>query len=65
MAHEMHGRAPSSEMLPTEPLIRSDATGGMSGNGGAHTAGGEVTRPQIAAIFVLTLLALVRGCSGR
>jgi FtsP/CotA-like multicopper oxidase with cupredoxin domain len=44
-----------------EPLVRADAVADIAGHGGMHAMGAGVTRPQIAAVTVLTTLALVAG----
>ncbi|MGH2614426.1 MAG: multicopper oxidase family protein [Thermomicrobiales bacterium] len=61
MAPDAHDRVEAAAPAQTNPLIRSDASGGMSGHGGMHVMGADVTRPQIAAVTVLTALALIAG----
>jgi FtsP/CotA-like multicopper oxidase with cupredoxin domain len=58
MAHEHHQAASSPGRADT-PLIRPDGPSDMAG--GMHQMGADVTRPQIAAVIVLSLLALIAG----
>src|SRR5919107_3630808 len=51
--HTDHGSSTAQNHAPSTP--------GPDGHSGMHVMGGDVTRPQIAAVSVLTLLALIAG----
>jgi manganese oxidase len=55
-----HGHNNAAHESRANPLIRSGADGEVSQPGG-HMMGANVTRPQIAAVTVLTALALIAG----
>ncbi len=56
-----HGQPDDGNQARPNPLIRANGNGESSGSGGMHQMGGDVTRPQIAAVTVLTALALIAG----
>lgn len=57
--HGRHGDEADGARNHHHPLIREVSASGSTA--GAHQMGSDVTRPQIAAVTTLTLLALVAG----